>query len=533
MLIGIIKNHNNNRNYYVHLTEEDNINKLSIVETTKDKVEALDINDAKVLLKTLLSSKLTYKEKYNDYDVYLDEANNKRYFKNGIENYFMFLENNGVSAIKCFNKSSKTKPSTVKAYRIVTSTIAFTIIMSTLTLIPVADDTRFFKGTERMLSNMVPLSATEATNLVNTSFYLSREEKNHLANENYFEFVLNYVNTKDREYYLRNSLNNLRIKHYDYDFFPSASGYYNPLDINAVNICKTVDPNSSEYIDVLSHEFVHATQDVNDYLYLIEATAEMMEYEFYGQPCDGYPELVKRTKVLMEIIGPDPVASCVYSGDTTYFEDTVKAYLSEEDANRLLYLLKTGAGELYESEEAMAKVNIEIDDLLAKMYTNKTGNNINDDLMIRHIYAHETTDRVYFNKKSEFYHQNYYLKSDRVDIDKLNLEDIINSDKVESYTYLVGTERESDGRTVMYYSTITTNDFNSIVPINQQALNIDFKDGTKGITYYIEETNSWEPIQHYKFVESYEPSIPRKFQGQLNTPIKDAPIKEECEAKSI
>ena len=82
MLIGIIKNETNNTSYYMHLDKQDNYNELSIIETTKDTIRALNELEAISLIKTILSSKLTYKEKYNDYDVYTDESNNKRYFKN-------------------------------------------------------------------------------------------------------------------------------------------------------------------------------------------------------------------------------------------------------------------------------------------------------------------------------------------------------------------------------------------------------------------------------------------------------------------
>ena len=38
-------------------------------------------------------------ENYNDYEVYIDRANNKRYFKNGIEDFMMFYDNNGKEAV--------------------------------------------------------------------------------------------------------------------------------------------------------------------------------------------------------------------------------------------------------------------------------------------------------------------------------------------------------------------------------------------------------------------------------------------------
>ena len=534
MLLGIIKNQNNNSSYYIHLDKENDYNKLYIIETTKDTVRALNRQEAISIIKTILSSKLTYKEKYNDYDVYLDETNNKRYFKNGKENYFMFLKNNGVSAIKCYEGKNKIALNT-KAYKIIASTIGFSLLFSSVTLIPIADDTRYIDGTKYALSSAIPLTSDEAVSLINTSFYLSPEEKQLFANKDYFDFVLSHTKTKDREYYLRNSLCNMTIKHYDQDFFPSATGYYNPLDINAINICKDVDPNSPNYLDVAAHEFIHLTQDQNDYLYIIEGTAEMLEYEYLNQPCDGYPEMVKRVKVLMEIIGPEPVASCIYSGDTEYFEKSIKQYLSEENADKLLELFKISTTSLYEDSNTMSVVNMKIDTLLSTMYYNKTGKQISDDLMIKYIYATNTNRRIYFNTKLEGYGKDYFIASEKVTIDKLDIEDIVDTDIVSSYTFSIREYRTVDGQSIPFYSTETTTDFHSITPIEEQIVNIDFKDGSKGLCQYDIVNDKWNTVDHFNMVKIYEPSIPKKFPDQVILPYKDKeiPKKVKSEAKLI
>ncbi|MBR5369855.1 MAG: hypothetical protein IK137_00965 [Bacilli bacterium] len=531
MLIGIIKNETTNSNYYIHIDKQDNYNRVSIIETTKNYIRSLSEIEAISILRKILSSKLTYKEKYNDYDVYLDEANNKRYFKDGKENYFMFLENNGVSALKYSNKKNKLNLH-AKAYKIITMGIGFTIIFSSTALIPFADDTKFFKGTEYLLSSVVELTPLEATNLIKNSLYLSKEEKNHLANKDYFEFVLSHTDSADREYYLRNALNNLQIKHYNPEHLPGTNGYYNPLDINAINVCNTIEKNTPYYIDTYTHEFIHLTQTQSDYLYIMEATAEMLEYEFYNQPCDGYPELIRRTKVLMEIIGPEPVISCIFSGDTKHFENTIRMYLDDNDANRLLELFKTSASNLYETPEAMQTINKEIDELLAKMYYNKTGNDINTDLMMRCIFINNTDKRMYFNTKLDEYNNDYYLMNKRVEIDELDINDVVNSDTVSNYIYSTLTIEIVDGEERNCYGTDTTTDFSKIVPTKDRIVNIEFKDGTRGHTVFDIKTNSWEPVKHYKIVEVYEPSIPKKFPYQTKGQINDKTMPEK-EVKSI
>ena len=107
MLAGIINEETTNNSYYIHLDKKDSYSEFSIVHVNDTIIETLSKNDAISLILKLLSSELTFKEKENDYDIYLDEANNKRYFKNGNENYFLFFKKNGVDAVKCITKKSK------------------------------------------------------------------------------------------------------------------------------------------------------------------------------------------------------------------------------------------------------------------------------------------------------------------------------------------------------------------------------------------------------------------------------------------
>lgn len=98
MLVLII--HKDKNRYYVNLSKKDNKNILSVICANSNETKCLTKEEASSLFNELLYSKLKYKEKENDYDVYLDENNNKRYFKGKIEDYKLLFQNNGVSAIK-------------------------------------------------------------------------------------------------------------------------------------------------------------------------------------------------------------------------------------------------------------------------------------------------------------------------------------------------------------------------------------------------------------------------------------------------
>ena len=107
MLIGTIKEKKFNDNYYIYLNNKGSYNELSIIHVNNDVIESLSKEKAKSLLNTLLSSKLAFSEKLGDYEIYLDEASNKRYFKNGIEDYFLFFAKNGIDDVKLLTKKSK------------------------------------------------------------------------------------------------------------------------------------------------------------------------------------------------------------------------------------------------------------------------------------------------------------------------------------------------------------------------------------------------------------------------------------------
>ena len=159
MLLGIIRNETNNEDYYIQLNVKNNVDELSIIHVNDNIVEPLSKDKARNLFKTLLSSKLTYKGKEEEYDVYLDEANNQRYFKDGKENYFMFLENNGEDAIRYYVKIGKKKTTT--AYKIVIGGLVFTLLMSTAGLIKLANNTRYEEKPSFELVSIDTLTAEE------------------------------------------------------------------------------------------------------------------------------------------------------------------------------------------------------------------------------------------------------------------------------------------------------------------------------------------------------------------------------------
>lgn len=518
MLIGIIKEEKFNDNYYIYLDNKSSYNELSITRVNNDIVEPLSKEKAVTLLHALLSSKLTYSKKLGDYEVYLDEAGNKRYFKNGIENYYLFFTKNGIDAVKLLTKESKINCNS-KTYKIVAGGLVFCLVCSVASFAALTiNNIKYKDETKYALIDENPITVDEMVDLICESPYLSTDERELLCNDIYLAFVLDNSQGMTRDFHLRNALNNINIKSFKQEEFEGALGYYDPVNINSIRVLDVAYKSKSKYNDVEAHEYVHLTQDQNNYYYIIEASAEIMEYEFFDQPCDGYTDIVRRTKVLMEIVGPQPIIDCNFNGDTKTFEDSIGKYLSDSDKNKMLELLKVPATRLYKSKEFTNSVNNKIDELLAKMYKNKTGKDIKDDPMIEHIYSSNTVNRIYFNPNRMEYNERFILPSKKENIDELDMNDIINSKKVKYFQYSKKVIKVVGDTKVKYFQSHITTDINDIPLEPNKYITIIFNDGTQGLTQFDIKTRGWKKVVRYRLINQYELSISEKFPEQAKKP---------------
>ena len=508
MLLGIIKDQTNNIEYYIDTEKKDKYYEISVTKVTNNNSKLLSKEEIRNLLKTIFSSKLTYKEKYNDYDVYLDEANNKRYFKNGIENLFMFIENNGIDAICCFEKINK-KPRS-KAIKIITSTIVFEMILSSIALIPVAGDIQIRTGIDTAISAINTLDSNEIINTINASKYISEEDKEILCNEAYFNYVLEYAKPM-RYYAIRKNIEELKIVPYNEDSVKNADGYVDPLHPSVIYVLENNMNDKSFYKHIITHEFIHLTQ-APSYAYIREACTEIAYVEFYNLPIVAYQDCVKRVKVLMEIIGPEPVSEYTIQGDSNKFAKTIQKYLTPEETYQFLNVLNMSSTAIVDPNTDMESVHKKVDGYLAKMYYNKTGKDISEDAMINKIYENGATLRYYFNNQNPTYKSDFMLSSEKVLIEEVDLSEVVKSGNVDTYKYTVF-EKDKDGnnkpvaKETEDFSTIPLNDTHQIV--------ITYKDNTIGYVSYNEKEGKWEPVNHYRFEKKYEPSIEKKFPDQV------------------
>ena len=514
MLIGIIKNETHKEDYLINIEENENDKKVNITCISEKGIKSLTKNEAHSLMKILLSGKLRYLEDYNEYKVYLDEANNKRYFKDGKEDLELFLLNNGVDAMCYIERIDKKIDPDVRRYKIDRGLLKIGIFLnvySTLIMINTFGNNYKYYVAPYLADSYSQLDLDQAKELIYASPYITDEEKDKLYNEDLLNLVLNYSDSNRRNYYLTEKLTNIDVKYYGvFDIlYEEADGHYNPIQLNKLYVKNIIHNNEDRYFGVLRHEYVHLLQSETKYLYIKESCAELISHEFYGETINSYKEGIKRTKVLMEIIGVEPILSCNFEENDAYLESSIKQYLSEEDANRLLKLLET-SGLKMDKEE----IHEEIDGLLAKMYYNKTNKDISADIMINLIYQDYCDERIYFNSTLENYNKDFYLIDQKETIDELELNDIVNSNIVEEYTYSITETKTINGKTSNTITRGTAKNFNEIPTKNISIINMKFKDGTMGYCSYNEKNNEWGHVTHYKMVEIYEPSIPKKFPNQ-------------------
>ena len=139
-------------------------------------------------------------------------------------------------------------------------------------------------------------------------------------------------------------------------------------------------------------------------------------------------------------------------------------------------------------------INAKIDNLLSTMYYNKYQKDIKEDDLINVIYQNCCgLERCYFNQSREEFSKTLQLQPRRVELDNININEIIDSPKVDKITYSdtkVCSEEEyknlSMGEITSYNTLSTTYKPLDIVTINLNEDNNTFY-VVNGLNYTKEE----------------------------------------------
>lgn len=252
---------------------------------------------------------------------------------------------------------------------------------------------------------------------------LSLEEKKYLYNRDFLDDIIPFVNSSNYlKYRFDTNFTNIDIIPFnvDYEFFDKYSGYYSNDYPSAIYI-KNYDGINEKNKDTIAHEFIHLCQAPNGYNFIKEACAEIISYEYFdAAKVDAYTDQVKLLKILMEIIGPEPIWYYNFTGDFSLIEDMIRPYLNEQEYNCFLDCMTFSYND---STSNLAKFK-KFEELLSILYQNIFQKSMDDDIIISLLRNRDKgLNRSYFNKR---HCESYYLDYENAAYHTIDLDTAIN-----------------------------------------------------------------------------------------------------------
>ncbi len=413
----------------------------------------------------------------NNYKVVLDKDTGfKHFFMNGHEDYEMFFDYNGQSTLELYfhNHLLNVKEKVPTAYKVFRSILGISCCLSLSVLIFMIDlyhnsvkANRFFTNKTEYAKDMVNIKTDDITlekikALISNS-KLSIDEKNYLYNEDYFNTILPYINKNNvNKYMYSEKFDNLHIEYFHDDGI--TGGFYSPYSYP--NTLFINDIYKSD-LDILSHEFIHLTQNEHSYKLLTEATAEILSYEFYDETeINAYHKAVKTVRKLMTIIGPEPILEYIIGGSFNSISSNIKPYLTDEQYQVFL----TGCGcdvsgiADENTPEHREQINHEIDEFNAILDIVAKKKNITYD---------ELSEKYYFNKKGiekSIVNNRYITLDNALDLKHAMDEDliIVMKDKYHKASYEELLEISKNDYILGYIACYYQN--NKVYPIKELSL---------------------------------------------------------------
>ncbi len=423
MLEAILTNMKTKERQFLYLKNQENRFLYYGFRTQNNSVNPIDSNILETIYHLIkINDRCIYIGEEQDYQVYLDQENNlKHYLKNGVEDFAMWFHNNGVDARVYQNEEDrKKKKAPSKKFRIgefilCTSLSALMLIGFTFSAYQfqeaVLREGTFSNNMQYNLAKPVYaiseylnldldcINCDEAKDLILSSG-LPESLKTTLANEDLLQDVFSYYQNTDMEYLIKYRLKNLKARIYeptDSDIMdPSKyAGFYIELAPNVINAL-----NKEGTEEVLQHEFIHLLQpNQGTYMFLNEATAEMLSYEYFDKPQEAYLGCMLNTELLMDTIGPKAIFETVFGGDDTNLTTVLQQHLNESDYQSLMTYL---TNKPTETPEDMAKINT----IIGNLYRNINGKDIHDDPNIYTPNGYHVS-RYYFNSEKIRHPENY------------------------------------------------------------------------------------------------------------------------------
>ena len=256
------------------------------------------------------------------------------------------------------------------------------------------------------------ITVEEMRDLIYSSPNLTDEEKAFLYNEDLFTDILPYVNQSEwMKLTYRSKFSNMDVVSYNHLIgnMMNADGLYYPMTPGNLYIENYSGiEGESESAGTLAHEEVHAMQYIGDILtgedsFFLEPTAEMMAHEYYGAPIENYTDEIRMIRVLMEIIGTEPIKQYIFTGDFSMIEERVKPYLDKEDYDEFIECI-------HEDVHGNNNLrNARLMRIFKTLYKNIYGSRMTDDEVLMLLEDdNKSLERSYFNERNQ---ESYYVSS--------------------------------------------------------------------------------------------------------------------------
>lgn len=413
MIEAILENKETKEQSYLYLKNNDKLLYYGF-EIKNNNIKPVEKNIVQKIYDLLrINSDCIYIEDYLDYKVYLDDKNNiKHYLKDGIEDFVMMFNNNGLDIrvyIESNDKQSSKPHKKISIGKLIISiSLSLAILLSTYSASMAVISAKIKEGNisnnfnyeflemAYSISDYIDLGincidSKEALELIKNST-LPDDLKQTLANENLLNNIFPYYANTNMEYLIKPKLQNLKLRIYEPTDISitdpnTTDGFYDEMAPNVLNVKK-----GNNYKENAKHEFAHLLQSPNrEYIFLHEGVAELISREYFDKSTEAYGYCVLNVSMLMDTIGPKVIWETVFSGDATNLIKILKSNLSESDYNELISYLTKVPEETADNCQRITK-------LISNLYRNMYNEEIRDN---RNIYT-ETgyhVKRIYFNEE--------------------------------------------------------------------------------------------------------------------------------------
>ncbi len=415
MLLAIIEEKEKNKYSEIHLDEKDNrILGFSLVGNVLSPLTEETLNHLDCFRLGAKNKKIGEK---NGFEVFLDETTNFVHFlKDGTPNYELFFEMNGVDCTAYDQVIPHYTGRKKNGFKKFLTTGAIIICSSVLTTASILFTARIFFLPTTILGDRISLSDTlvyllgdddrkfdtiTAQDIKNYIFEtpgLPDEVKTFLWNEELIEDVLQYYEGTPLEFISR-------IRHHDLTLLPEMNpnrgGHYSFG--NALYSRYPVDEpfDKDEYRAIIpAHEYAHLLQ-ANGFPFIIETEAELVAREYYKDISENngsfaYIIPCRYLKILMEIIGPEPIKDNAHRTNSTAIQDAIRPYFDDTEYADFITILETSPAD----EEKMESLYERFDELLNILYFNKFGKPIEENIMITAIRNNYDYESFYLKESS-------------------------------------------------------------------------------------------------------------------------------------